>query len=88
MSDHQTESAVPNIATAREDHRRYCGFPGQDWNRPGDVRRCRHGRLQVGYEVLGCTSAYWRNLSPIWNPILYRRAVRVLTTPPGEGGSR
>lgn len=72
-----------NIQTAVQDHRRHCDQPGWEyrdgnafpgWARPGDVRRCDHGRIQIAYEVIGCTSASFRDLSPVFNPILWRRA--------------
>jgi hypothetical protein len=52
------------------------------WGRPGDLRKCPHGRLQVRTEVSGRSRSmgpgtdWWRDLSPIWTPILYRRALR------------
>lgn len=80
-----------SIATARDEHRRYCGQPEggwlgdmkpsgdhRNWGWPGDVRRCVHGKVMIGYEVMGTVPAYWRDLSPVWNPILYRRARNAL----------
>lgn len=82
----------PNIRNASDDHRRYCGYPtigtDRDWGRPGDVLRCEHGHIMLGYEVPGCTSAYWQTLSPVFNPIKYRRARRALTTPLPPGAHR
>lgn len=73
---------MANIMTAGEDHRRYCTGPRfevAEWGRPGDVRRCEHGKIMLGYEVLGVVPPYWRDLSPIFNPILHRRARKALT---------
>ena len=70
-----------NIRTSRGDHRRYCTRPRfevHEWGRPGDVRRCEHGRVMLGYEVPGTVPPYWMDLSPIFTPIRYRRAIRAL----------
>lgn len=54
------------------------------WGRPGDVRRCVHGKVQVRTEtsihsrVKGPGTDWWRTLSPVWDPFLYRRAVKAL----------
>lgn len=75
----------PNISrdkhTARscvdQDWREQCG-------RPGDVRRCRHGRIQLltpvpeHHPVQGPGTHWWRDLSKFWDPILYRRAAAAL----------
>lgn len=51
---------------------------------PGDVRRCQHGRIQIRTEigpnarVAGPGTDWWRTLSRLRNPILYRRAKRAL----------
>lgn len=60
----------------------------QEWHAPmgrlGDVRRCVHGHVQVltriseRARVQGPGTHWWRTVSPTWNPILYRRAVRAL----------
>ena len=67
----------PNIA----DPHRWCLLPGThlgDWGRPGDVRRCPHGRIQYGIEARGTVPCYWRDLHPVLTPWLYRRARRAL----------
>lgn len=82
--------AHANITTSRGDHRRWCDYSGhgdaKTWAFPGDVRRCPHGRIQLAYDVPGSVPAYWRDLSPVFTPLLYRRARRALTTvtPPSE----
>src|SRR5688500_157924 len=48
------------------------------FNREGDVRRCVHGRVMVGVDVPGSGGVYWVDLSPVFNPIRYRRAVKAL----------
>lgn len=53
-------------------------------HRPGDVRRCNHGKIQILTQVpitarvQGPGTNYWRDLSPIWDPIKYRRANKAL----------
>jgi hypothetical protein len=74
---------MPNIMSASQEHDRYCTQPNMGerfdlWGRPGDVKRCRHGKVMLGYEVPGLIPAKWMTLSPIWTPIRYRRAVRAL----------
>lgn len=73
-----------SILTPAQEHARYCGSPAHDvadWGRPGDVRRCpMHGRAQVGYEVPGVVPPYWRDLSPLWTPLAWRRARRALAS--------
>lgn len=71
----------PNIA----DPHRWCRLPAthlSDWGRAGDVRRCPHGRTQLGYEVPGTIPCYWRDLHPVLTPLLYRRARRALAAGP------
>jgi len=74
-----------NITTSRGAHRQWCNYSGRGdattWAFPGDVRRCEHGRVQLAYDVPGSIPAYWRDLSPVWNPILRRRAVKALACP-------
>jgi len=75
-----------NILTEREEHKRYCTQPLTYYNRcmagagglHGDVRRCEHGKLMLGYTVPGLVPAMWRTLHPIWTPILFQRARRAL----------
>jgi hypothetical protein len=92
MPDAENGLGRPNIRTSRGNHRRYCTQPRlkiEEWGQPGDVRRCEHGRIMLGFEVPGTIPPYWRDLSPIWTPILYRRALNALTRvlPPGGGRS-
>lgn len=81
----------PNITTRRGAHRQQCNYSGYGdvttWAWAGQVRRCTHGRIQLAFAVPGSIPAYWRDLSPIWTPVLYRRASKALTrvTPPGSG---
>lgn len=60
-----------------------------DWKDPlgtrvGDVRRCHHGHIQLRTQtsprsrLQGPGMDYWQTLSPIWNPVLYRRARKAL----------
>lgn len=56
-------------------------WPLTAWqHRLGDVRRCPHGKLQVLTEigpaarVAGPGTHWWRTLSPVFTPVLYRRA--------------
>jgi hypothetical protein len=81
---------MPNIAlrTHEDCSRLTTGADGkwtQDWwGQPGDVRRCVHGHLQVRTQVgpnarvAGPGTDWWRTLSPIFTPVLYRRAKRAL----------
>jgi hypothetical protein len=54
------------------------------WGRPGDVRRCTHGKVQIRTEtsirsrMQGPGTDWWRTLSPVWNPLEYRRARKAL----------
>lgn len=53
-------------------------------SRVGDVRYCRHGEVQVrtrvgpNANVAGPGTDFWDTLSPVWNPILYRKARKTL----------
>lgn len=74
-----------NINTDRMDHDRHCWrLDYRAWQgRPGDVRRCGHGRVQIRTETTSTTVAgpgtdWWRTLSPVWNFFTYRRAVAAL----------
>lgn len=85
---------MPSIRTAQEEHDRYCNQPEggwlgdmkpekdasypTNWGSEGDVRICVHGKVMLGVEVPGMTPCYWRTLSRIWTPFLYRRAMKVL----------
>ena len=83
---------MTSILTKRQEHDRYCHQPeggwlgdmkpseGENprWGWPGDVRVCVHGVIMLGVEVPGSVPAYWRDLSPIWTPVLYRRAKHAL----------
>ncbi|MGW4126384.1 hypothetical protein [Nocardia sp. NPDC004711] len=42
----------------------------------GDVRRCEHG--QIWMYLPGWSGFHWVRLSPMLNPLKYRRAVRAL----------
>lgn len=69
-----------SILTPSQEHWRHC--QAADWDliyHVGDIRICPHGRIQVGYEVMGCTAPYFRDLSRVYNPILWRRAKRLIT---------
>lgn len=83
--DRQAAALRPsgNVLTTRQEHARYCYQPSfgsaTDWGRPGDVRRCEHGYVQIGFEVQGTIPCYWRDLSPVFTPILWRRARKALT---------
>lgn len=54
------------------------------FGRPGDLRRCEHGRLQVRTQVSehariqGPGTDWWRDLHPVWTPILWRRAQKAM----------
>jgi hypothetical protein len=55
------------------------------YGRPGDVRRCTHGKIQLRTQTSihsraqGPGTDWWRTLSPIFDPILYRRARKALS---------
>jgi hypothetical protein len=70
---------VPERFTPLDDERRdhaKCARPitASRRGRPGDLRRCPHGLVMLGYEVMGHAAPYWRTLSPLWTPLLWRRA--------------
>jgi hypothetical protein len=48
---------------------------------PSDVRRCGHQRIWIctGTTEVGFVAVdVWEQLSPVWTPVRYRRAVRAL----------
>jgi hypothetical protein len=55
------------------------------WGVPGDVKRCPHGKLMVRRQVgpnapvAGPGTDWWQTLSPVFNPIDYRRARKALS---------
>lgn len=56
---------------------------GPWWGQVGDVMICKHGKIMVRTEtsstrIAGPGTDWWRTLSPIFNPIEYRRAKRAL----------
>lgn len=59
------------------------------WRRPGDVRRCPHGHVQVLEEphinssLQGPGMRRWRDLHPFWNRRLYKRAAAALEAAEG-----
>lgn len=52
----------------------YCCPPACAARMPGDVRKCEHGKLWYWDTADGGVD-YWRPLSPIWTPIVYKRAI-------------
>lgn len=50
----------------------------------GDVRRCVHGKIQLRRQtsirsrMQGPGTDWWQTLSPIFDPVLYRRARKAL----------
>lgn len=68
---------MPNINTPHDEHEIYCGL-GQESAHSGDVRRCKHERLQVNVGFLGSAFGIWDDLSPVFNPIRYHRAKKAL----------
>ena len=76
---------VPNIRTISRHQE--CWILEDPWlrvYRPGDVRHCPHGRIQeltqvpITARTQGPGTDYWRDLSPIWDPVRYRRARKAL----------
>lgn len=68
-----------SLQTPIQNHHRYCHQPDPDRiYSVGDVRVCPHGKIQVGYEVPGTIPPYFRDLNPVFNPILWRRAKRLI----------
>lgn len=57
---------------------------GEWWGRPGDVRVCIHGKVQVRTEVgpnariAGPGTDWWRTLSRFWDRREYKRAIKAL----------
>lgn len=77
-----------DIRTKAEVHAANCMTPGwspdgDSWS-PGEVRRCPHGKLQEAIDVPGWGPCCWRDLSPIWTPVRWRRAQHAART----GGPR
>lgn len=65
------------VRTTGEDHAEKCL---RGWQRKGaewDVRLCEHDRVQR-WEPVGRGKWFWRDLSRIEHPILWRRARRAL----------
>lgn len=80
-----TVTRTPNIRNIdpHEACRRQAENP-DDWGRPGDVRRCPHGHVQVMEEphvnssLQGPGMRWWRTLHPFWDWRTYRRATEAL----------
>lgn len=83
-----TISYQPNIRPAVTPHSK-CWQQDWQWqhHRLGDVRRCPHGKVQVLTEigpaarVAGPGTHWWRTLSPVFTPFLFRRARAALGIP-------
>ena len=87
---------MPNITrTTHADCARLSFTPGATWfGLPGDVKRCPHGKLMVRTQtgpnsrMMGPGTDWWRTLSPVWNPIEYRRAKAALASSPRQAAPR
>lgn len=64
-----------------------CSLTDDYSGKPGDVRRCKHGRIMYCYQSnggvigsmgYGAMYSFWREMSPIFDPIRYRKAKRAL----------
>lgn len=57
-------------------------FPGTS-GKPGDVRRCEHGKVwrYRRTETGGSWIDVWERVSRFWEPFVYRRAIRALDAP-------
>lgn len=67
-----------NITTGRRRHEKYCHEYHLSGGQEGDVRRCRHGRLQVvKCRRDGWSGTYYR-WTDVFSPITYYRASRAL----------
>lgn len=78
---------TPNIRPAEPPHsdcrQNMWPEPGGHWNLLGDVRRCRHGKVQVLTETTsrywaGPGTHWWRDLHPFWDFRTYRTAEAAL----------
>lgn len=77
---------MPNIRPAKRPHSECWRQERHRFGKvfPGDVRYCEHGKPQVLTEVSphariqGPGTDWWRTLSPVWDPITYRRAKKAL----------
>lgn len=66
-----------NINTRYDTHRMFCDR-SEAGDRSGDVRICKHGKIQMNYGILGLSGGIWQDLSPFWHPIKFNRAKKVL----------
>lgn len=77
------------VLSSRQEHARYCWQHDGGWlgdmkdvyGFEGQVRRCVHGIIMVGRIRPGLCLAQWYDLSSIFHPIQYVRALRILSDP-------
>lgn len=81
-----TGNTHPNIRTVEDEHaqcwrNRY--VDGERYYIPGDVRYCKHGKVQLLIKperarLVGPGSWQWSTISQFWNPVKYRKAIAAL----------
>lgn len=81
--ERRLETSAPNIMTSREEHRDCFRQSRSEFGKLGDVRYCKHGKIQVLTEpprggMLGPGTWFWYTLSPVWDLGKYRKAKRAL----------
>lgn len=83
----------PNLRdAAQRTHKKDCRWAKFRVNRPGDVRQCEHGKIQVVNQPYINDYGYlvWMDLHPLWNRRPYKLAKQLLNpparpTPPSHG---
>lgn len=80
---YRSVASVPNIMTTREEHTHCWRQDRSVRSNLGDVRYCKHGKIQVLLEparggMLGPGTWFWYTLSPVWDFGTYRRAKKAL----------
>ena len=84
---------APNLRdTAPRTHRKDCRHAKFLTDRPGDVRQCEHGKIQVVDQPMPHSpgTLVWEDLHPLWNRGPYKLAKQLLNpparpTPPSHG---
>lgn len=71
---------MPRVYTSRQEHDLDCRvWVGAYEVKIYEVRRCKHGRLQIaGKRNSAWNHRPWNDLSPVFHPITYIRAVQAL----------
>ena len=76
---------TPNLLdVAPRTHKKDCRWAKFLTDRPGDVRECEHGKIQVVDQPIAHWPGdlYWEDLHPLWNRSAYKLAKELLTRRP------